>query len=357
MRVSTFGWLAATALLACGGEAPPPPALDVPAEEAAAPAERPRETTSAEPPAAEPPPPGAPPAAPEKLGPPYPIVLLHGMGGFGRLEVGPLGVTYFKGVVEDLTKQGEDVYAPLAPPYASTETRADAVAEQLDRILERSGKAKVNLVAHSQGGLDARVVASPGGLGYGDRVASITTIATPHRGSKVADAALGLAKGLPASVVDDVTAALLSMLQKTAYELESDPALRAQLTSLSEAHMRDVFNPRYQDDPRVVYRSYAGRTNLRAGVVACSGSAYPNEPWRLDAVQAPLLATALLLEAGGLAVNDGMVTVESAKWGTFEQCVPADHMKEVGQLGLAALAFDHVGLYRDVVARVRAAGL
>ena len=35
--------------------------------------------------------------------------------------------------------------------------------------------------------MDARVITSPQGLGYGDRVASVTTLATPHRGSKVAD--------------------------------------------------------------------------------------------------------------------------------------------------------------------------
>ncbi|MHB8879384.1 MAG: hypothetical protein ACYC8T_37290, partial [Myxococcaceae bacterium] len=38
------------------------------------------------------------------LGPPYPIVLLHGMGGFEKLQNLPLDITYFNGVVADLGK-------------------------------------------------------------------------------------------------------------------------------------------------------------------------------------------------------------------------------------------------------------
>jgi hypothetical protein len=31
--------------------------------------------------------------------------------------------------------------------------------------------------------------------------------------------------------------------------------------------------------------------------------------------------------------SDGMVSVESAKWGTFRGCIPADHYDVVGQIG------------------------
>lgn len=358
MRAYIMGWLGAIAVAACGAE-PGPPIPDPSSEEPEQAADvgspgspgSPGSREEGSPPALDAEPPPAP-----RLGPPYPIVLVHGMGGFGTLEVGPMDVTYFNGVVEDLTKRGEAVYATLAPPYASTEVRAAAVAEQLDAILERTGKAKVNLVAHSQGGLDARVIASPNGLGYGDRVASVTTIATPHRGSRVADVALGIAGPLPSKLVDDVTGALLSFLQRTAYELKTDPALRAQLVSLSERHMKEVFNPTYVDDPGVDYRSYAGRSNLRTGVLACKGSVYPNQPRKLDAVQVALLPTALFLEGTTFEVNDGIVSVASAKWGTFEQCVPADHMKEVGLLGLPAKTFNHLKLFRDIVERLRDAG-
>ena len=353
MRAVVLGFIAAVALAACGSESGgPAPSGPLQADDVTTPA--PSADPSANVPSTQAP--AAPSPAP-KLGAPYPIVLMHGMGGFGTLDVGPIELTYFKGVVEDLAKNGEAVYVTLAPPYATSEVRAQAIAKQIDDILARTGKAKVNLVAHSQGGLDARVLASPNGLGYGDRIASVTTVATPHRGSKVADAVLGLLRYLPAKEVDVITDAVLSLVQKSAYELQTDPALREQLVLLSEKHMTEVFNPKYVDDPNVVYKSYAGRSNLRSGVFACAGSVYPNEPLKLDPAQAALIPLAIFLEGGQLEVNDGLVTVASAKWGTFEQCVPADHLKEVGHLGPSAASFDHVAMFRDIVARVRNAGL
>jgi triacylglycerol lipase len=102
--------------------------------------------------------------------------------------------------------------------------------------------------------------------------------------------------------------------------------------------------------------SYAGRTNLRTGIGVCDDGKYPNHPFDLDVTQVALEPFALFLEQGRLEVNDGLVTVESAKWGEFQGCVPADHLKEVGLLGPAASTFDHLGMFRDIVARVRAAG-
>ena len=300
--------------------------------------------------------PGAASPDPAKLGAPYPVVLMHGMGGFGQLGLGPVGITYFDGVVEDLTKSGESVFVTVVPPFDTSAARAQALSKQIDDILKRTGKAKVNLVGHSQGGMDARVITSPQGLGYGDRVASVTTVATPHRGSKVADAVLGLLQNLPADVIDSVTGDFLKLVEKTAFELQSDAHLRQQLVELSEKYMTTVFNPKYQDAPGVLYMSYGGRTNLRTGIGVCDDGKYDNDALDLDTTQLMLAPLAIFLEEGKLKVNDGLVTVESSKWGVFQQCVPADHLKEVGQLGPAAQSFDHLKLFRDIVARVRKAG-
>jgi triacylglycerol lipase len=290
------------------------------------------------------------------IGAPYPIVFMHGMGGFGKLKLGPIGVTYFDGVVEDLTQRGEQVFVTVVPPYDTSEERAKDLAKQIDVILARTGKAKVNLVGHSQGGMDARVIASPAGLAYGDRIASVTTIATPHRGSRVADGVLGLIKDVPTNIIDDITGAVLDLVEKTAYELDSDPHLRAQLEELSEAYMASTFNPKYVDDPRIAYASYAGRTNNRSGTGVCDDGELANDPKSLDSPQVALAVTASFLEEGKAKVNDGLVTVDSAKWGMFMQCVPADHLKEVGQLGPSAASFDHLAFFRLVVERIRAAG-
>lgn len=308
------------------------------------------------------------PATPDNLptpgsGAPYPIVLLHGMGGFDKLKS---NADYFNGVVEDLGTIGEDqVFTTAAPPFDDSEVRAAAIAPQIEAVLAKTGKAKVNIIAHSQGGLDARVLASPAGLKMGKVTASITTISTPHHGSTVGDLVLKLMNGiiipLDATVVDSVTSALLDMLQTSFYQVQTDSHLRAQLTQLSQAYMESTFNPKFVDDPGVVYASYGGRTNWETGVDDCSSAVHPDDPTRIDVPQLFLLPTALFLQGTKNVTNDGLVTVKSSRWGTFLQCIPADHFKAIGQLeqsGTNPLSgFDHLEFYRTVVARIRAARL
>lgn len=300
-----------------------------------------------------------PPDAGVLLGPPYPVVLLHGMGGFEQLQNLPVEITYFNGVVADLASHGEKaVFVTLAPPYDSSEARAAIIAKQLDEILVQTRAAKLNLIGHSQGGLDARILASPGGLGYGDRIASVTTIATPHRGTPLSDATLGLLTALPKSEIDALTDVFLELLQKSVYEVRTDPSLRQQLVGLSQDHMKTVFNPKYVDDPRVKYSSYAGRTNLQSGRWDCD-AVYPNDPSALDLVNPLFAPTAPLLAGPFNRSNDGLVTVESARWGTFMQCVPADHLKEIGVLSPTQKqlsGFNHLTFFRTIVQRVRNAG-
>jgi triacylglycerol esterase/lipase EstA (alpha/beta hydrolase family) len=66
-------------------------------------------------------------------------------------------------------------------PFRGVADRSTTLSRSIDQILRETGAKKVNLVAHSLGGKDARYLVSA--LGYGDRVASISTIGTPHRGS------------------------------------------------------------------------------------------------------------------------------------------------------------------------------
>ncbi len=44
--------------------------------------------------------------------------------------------------------------------------------------------------------------------------------------------------------------------------------------------------------------------------------------------------------------------VTSAKWGNFRGCIPADHLREVGQPGLSgprsSTGFDHLSFYRSI---------
>jgi len=289
---------------------------------------------------------------------PYPIVLMHGMGGFNSLANLPLTISYFNGVQADLKAHGEpEVFVTIAPPYDTSEVRATALAPQLEQILQQTGAKKLNLIGHSQGGMDARVLVSPAGLDYAGKVASVTTIATPHRGTKVADAALGLVSG---PVGSDVTDGFLSLLEKGVYSISTAPNISGQATELTTSYMANTFNPKYTDAPGVVYASYAGRSNLESGTGDCDDGVYANQPRSLDIAQPPLGVTASYLQVEG-ETSDGLVPVSSAKWGTFMECVPADHLKECGMIDQngpdAVSGFDHLVFFRAVVARLRAQGL
>ncbi len=117
-----------------------------------------------------------------------PIVLVHGIFGFSQLTFGGVKIGDYYRLVPDALRQ--DGHVVPVPPQTN---RAGSVAERAqnlkDYLLDPSRvevfDKKVHLVAHSMGGLDSRVMISK--LRMADRVLSLTTIATPHHGSPIAD--------------------------------------------------------------------------------------------------------------------------------------------------------------------------
>ena len=119
----------------------------------------------------------------------YPIVLVHGAG-FRDLKW-PI---YWGRIPKALEHRGAELYYGLQDCWASTAANADILKERVIQILSETGADKVNMIGHSKGGLEIRMLASS--LGMGDRIASITTIATPHHGSKTIDKLLKAPCGL-----------------------------------------------------------------------------------------------------------------------------------------------------------------
>jgi triacylglycerol lipase len=117
------------------------------------------------------------------------IVLAHGLFGFGDLLPTFLSflpsVHYFNEVAEHLRDQGHIVFEPQVNPIGSIQDRGDQLAA---KILKQIGSANgIHILAHSMGGLDARhAITNRNDLVQ--RVATLVTIGTPHRGSPVADA-------------------------------------------------------------------------------------------------------------------------------------------------------------------------
>lgn len=113
------------------------------------------------------------------------IVLAHGVVGFGNLLGLSSFVNYFNGVAAHLRRRGHTVITPQVNPIGTVKQRGDKLASV---ILQRSpAEERVHIIAHSMGGLDARHAITRV-AGVAERVASLVTIGTPHRGSPVADA-------------------------------------------------------------------------------------------------------------------------------------------------------------------------
>src|SRR3954463_15250142 len=117
------------------------------------------------------------------LPPMTPIVLHHGLLGFGDIGVGPVKIKYFRGIDRALRERGHDVIVTRVHPTGSIELRARQLKEHVHRNLKLLGKEgeRVIIVGHSMGGLDSRYMIQE--LGMADQVAALLTITTPHRGS------------------------------------------------------------------------------------------------------------------------------------------------------------------------------
>jgi triacylglycerol lipase len=279
--------------------------------------------------------------------------LAHGFSGFHN--IGPL--TYFYGVQDALSKDGHEVYVTQVDPYNSSEVRGAELLTQVQQILLESGAAKVNLVCHSQGALDCRYVANQ----LGARIGAVVSVAGVHRGDYVADIASGAIQGPTADAVDALLKLFGDVLLDPGNKPDSDA--NAGIHQLSTAGCEE-FNAKYPDDPKVAYFSIAGRTDNSMGDWDCGSETEAPFIGKWDQTTSPsnplLLATSKIL-SGMAAVpptNDGMVTVASAKWGTFLGCVPADHLSEVCQIGgqSSGSAFDCVTMYRDLATWLVARG-
>jgi len=120
----------------------------------------------------------------------YPIVLCHGMAGFGALFGGAM--PYFDGIESALASDGAQVFATHVPQFSTTEARGEALLAQVEDIIARTGAQKVNLIGHSHGGLDVRYVAAV----RPDLVASVTTVGSLTNLLDVSDGPLKLSSSV-----------------------------------------------------------------------------------------------------------------------------------------------------------------
>jgi triacylglycerol lipase len=235
-----------------------------------------------------------------------------------------LGMEYFRGVHTAFP----NALVSQVPVIAGIETRANALAEQIDKAFPTG---PIHIIGHSMGGLDSRFMLNRNirGLATPGRVASLSTISTPHRGSPIADFLVG---SLPGGL--GMKALTYRSLKGVLDQLGLDIGALGDLTVASCAK----FNATYADVPHIRYFSYAGS--------------------QVDSIA--LQATHLYMKLGGQSdeerTNDGLVTIASARWGQFDESLWAtDHFGEMGynlNMPTLASAFDHLAAYRMIVQRV-----
>ncbi|KAJ7701767.1 Alpha/Beta hydrolase protein [Mycena rosella] len=310
--------------------------------------------------------------------PRYPIVLSHGLYGFdsrGPSSFPSMRMHYWSNVLNTLRdKVGAEVIITSVPGTGSIVSRSEAMHRQMQ--IKARGRG-VNFLAHSMGGLDCRHLISH--IQPNEYVPlSLTSISTPHRGSPFMDWCavqenIGIGKlkreeflsrsAASRTVDEDVSPATADLpsppesstpkAKDSSFSLSSLPSSFTTLllgvvdspayANLTSTYLNTVFNPQTPDDPRVKYFSVAGRMpgvsiwhpfwlpkmvldgveekereKLRK-IWENEGGIDPDPIWRRER------------EWG----NDGLVTVQSAKWGEFlgimEGC---DHWEMRGARGI-----------------------
>jgi triacylglycerol lipase len=116
-----------------------------------------------------------------KLLPKYPIVLVHGIIAHDRPSI----LRYWGRIPDTLRETGARVFFGNTDSWGDYESNAKILKTTIDNILDETKSEKVNILAHSKGGLDARYFIWK--YNYGDKIASLTTVSTPHHGAELSD--------------------------------------------------------------------------------------------------------------------------------------------------------------------------
>jgi triacylglycerol lipase len=216
-----------------------------------------------------------------------PIVLVHGLCGYDRISAfGRTLKDYFPGIREKLEATGNQVLVPRLSCTLGVKARAAELKRFIERRVPDGGP--VHLIGHSMGGLDGRFMISR--LGMADRVKSLTTVGTPHRGTAFADWGVKQFGRLVAPFFH-----LLGVSYEAFLDLTTTACRR--------------FNETVPDAPGVRYLAVAG---------VCETQLMGPEWW---------LPHSIVARAEG--PNDGVVSVASARWGERTDVWEGDHLNLV----------------------------
>ena len=153
----------------------------------------------------------------------YPILLVHGV--FFRDNH---YLNYWGRIPKTLQKNGAEIYYGEHPSALSIADSAEILAERIRKIVQNTGCEKVNIIAHSKGGLDCRY--SMANLDVAKYVASLTTVNTPHRGCLFAD---HLLNKVPQKIQKKIAATYNNTLKQLG---DPDPDFMSAVRDLTSSH-------------------------------------------------------------------------------------------------------------------------
>ena len=216
----------------------------------------------------------------------YPILMVHGV--FFR-DTDHLN--YWGRVPQELITNGATIYYGGQESAGDVRSCAMQLKKAIVQCLQETGAEKVNIIAHSKGGLDSRYCITM--LGMAPYVASLTTINTPHRGCEFADY-------LMTKAPEKAKLAVAATYNKGAKLLgDSNPDfVKAvmDLTSSGVARLNAEMEPMQHQFDGIYTQSYGSKLNH-----AVSGKFPLNMSYHL------------VKYFDGL--NDGLVGEKSFKWG------------------------------------------
>ncbi len=247
----------------------------------------------------------------------YPIVLVHGMM-VKDFSFYPA----FRHIADFLREQGLTVYVTNQDGVGTVAGNAQQLKEEILQILTKENCDKVNLIAHSKGGLDSRCMISH--LDMEKHVASLTTLSTPHHGSGLSAKLLKMPGFLAKTV-----AFFIDLFYRVLRDQNPDTlTLAKELT----AEAMEAFNASTPNAPAVYYQSYSSTSPRKKAFLRY----IPYEISRYCEQDD----------------TDGMVSVTSSQWGDYRGSMEGqvDHFKMVGVYGTKK-SLTGVGLFYLHIAR------
>jgi len=258
----------------------------------------------------------------------YPLFMVHGAG-FKDLRY----FNYWGRIPGELKRHGATIYYGNQEAWATIEDNAEFLKERVLEIIQNTGCEKVNIIAHSKGGLDARYMISM--LGMSNYVASLTTFATPHRGSKLID----IIYKLPKPIFNMIGKGLNRYFRLLG---DKKPDIFTATEQLSN-NFCEKFNKQVKNAEGVYYQSYATVMN--------------------NIFSDYILTIPYLMLRLTEGKNDGLVSIESSKWGEFKGVLSTKHSRGISHGDIIDLrrndyeGFDAREKYVEIVSELKNMGL